>query len=53
MDDTPTEPQRSHRAHVVVYPVVNANPRYRRVHILGRRVYGRSLPAARGRWPPL
>ena len=38
MDDTPTGQQRGHPPRVVVYPVVNANPRYRRVDILGRRV---------------
>jgi hypothetical protein len=38
MDDSPTDPQRGRHALVVVYPVVNANPRYRRVDILGRRV---------------
>lgn len=38
MDDTPTGPQRSHHAHVVVHPVVDATPPFRRVDILGTQV---------------
>jgi hypothetical protein len=34
----PTGPQRSHHAHVVVHPVVDAIRPFRRVDILGRQV---------------
>ena len=38
MDDMPTDPLRSHHAHVVVHPVVDAVRPFRRVEILGTQV---------------
>ena len=38
MDDMPTDPQRSHHAHVVLRPVVDAVRPFRRVEILGMQV---------------
>jgi hypothetical protein len=45
MDDIPTDPQRSHHAHVVVHPVVDADPPFRRVDILGFR-FGKAYSLA-------
>jgi hypothetical protein len=45
MDDIATDPQRSHHAHVVVHPVVDADPPFRRVDILGFR-FGKAYSLA-------